>query len=295
VNIETGNDLQNRTLLATNTVSTTVLGASSSLGKSWDFQAEAYRNNLLTELNPQSIFVLQGQGVFVPGTLAALNQWSIYFRASRRFQWGKAGASADLAQYAAAQTSLKGSVEGFVMERLPAGNNPAEGVTVSIDQSRTAVTDADGHFRFPDVAEGRHEVTLALHELPAEFDAGKNTQSALLVRPSKLSRVDLDVVRLSFIEGTVTGPASVPTEGVIIRLLDTEQYTTPDADGKFYFYNLRAGNYTVVLDRKSLPESSVVDDSDHASVTVGAGAPEVVRFTFQIHKAEKRVRQISLP
>ena len=66
-NFETGNDLENKTLFATNTVSTTLLGASMTMGKNWEFQFEAYRNSLVTELNPQSIFVLQGQGVFIPG------------------------------------------------------------------------------------------------------------------------------------------------------------------------------------------------------------------------------------
>src|SRR5207244_3801162 len=116
-------------------------------------------------------------GVFIPGTLAALNQWSMYFRLTRRFSWGQAGAPSDLAQYAASKTTLKGSVEGFVMDRLAGGNHPAEGVTLSIDQALTAMTDADGHFRFPEVPEGSRRVVLALHELPAEFEAGKSTES----------------------------------------------------------------------------------------------------------------------
>jgi len=293
MNIETGNDLQNQTLLATNTVSTTVLGASLSLGKNWEFQGEAYRNNLLTELNPQSIFVLQGQGVFVPGTLAALNQWSIYFRMSRKFQWGKAGAPEDLAQYAARQTPLKGSVEGFVMERLAAGNYPAEGVTVSIDQALTAMTDADGHFRFPSVAEGRHRVALALHELPAEFDVGKNTESALLVVPSKLSRADFDVIRLATLRGRVTGPKGVGVAGIVIRMLQGEQYTTPDAEGNFSFYNLRAGTYTLAVDQQTLPEFGVLNQPNSVSVSVPAGVDAAtVTFGFEIHKPEKPVRNV---
>jgi hypothetical protein len=292
-NVETGNDLQNRTLLATNAVSTTVVGASSSLGKNWEFQAEAYRNNLLTELNPQSIFVLQGQGVFVPGTLAALNQWSIYFRLSRKFQWGKAGAPADLEQYAARQTPLKGSVEGFVMDRVAAGNYPAEGVTVSIDQSFTTTTDADGHFRFTEVPEGRHKVALAVHDLPAAFDMGKNVESVLLVLPSKVSRADFDLVRLATIQGRVKGPKDVVQEGIVIRMQPGEQYTTPDAEGNFSFYNLRAGNYTFVVDEKTLPEFAVLNQpgSVAVSVQVGVEVPPVT-FGFEIHKPEKPVRRV---
>ena len=40
----------------------------------------------------------------------------------------------DLAQYARDQAPLKGIVEGDVMERLADGDQPAEGVTVTIDE-----------------------------------------------------------------------------------------------------------------------------------------------------------------
>jgi hypothetical protein len=291
-NFETGNDLQNKTLFATNTISTKVFGASLTVGKNWEFQGEAYRNNLITELNPQSIFALQGQGVFIPGTLAALNQWSIYFRMSRKFSWGKAGTGGDLSQYVISQVPLKGSVEGFVMERLTEGNQPAEGVSVSVD-GRTATTNADGRFNFPDVPEGAHKVQLALHELPAEFDPGKNTEVAVVVQPSKPSRADLDVIRLAFIQGKLSGPKDAPLESIVIRLLPGERYTTPDAEGVFTFYNLRQGEYELAIDRKTLPEFAVLDEPSRVSVSVQAGKqPLTPNFQFQIRKPEKPVRTV---
>jgi hypothetical protein len=291
-NLETGSDLQNKTLFATNTISTTLFGASFTAGKNWELQGEAYRNNLITELNPQSIFVLQGQGVFIPGTLAALNQWSIYFRVIRRFTWGKAGMVGDLNQYAIRQAPLKGSVEGFVMERLAEGNRPAEGVSVSID-GRAVITDAEGHFRFTDVPEGAHKVALALHELPAEFDPGKSTESMVLVHPDKLSRAELDVIRLAFIRGKVTAPKDVPVESIVIRLLPGERYTTPASEGDFYFYNLREGEYEIVLDKRTLPEFAFMEKAERASVSVKAGRqPEPVTFQFEIRKPQKSVRRV---
>lgn len=292
-NLEIGNDLQNHTLLALNTVSTTTIGGNLNLGRDWTIQAEAYRNNLLTEINPQSIFVLQGQGMFIPGTLAALNQWSIYFRASRSFNWGKAGAAQDLTLYAAGRTPLRGSVEGFVMERLTAGNRPAEGVTVSIDQSLTSITDSEGRFRFAEVAEGPHKVVLAIHELPAEFEAGTNAEFALVVSPGKLSRADLDVIRLGTIQGTVSGPKDVPLQGIVIRMPPGDGYTTPDAEGNFSFYNVLAGTYTLEVDEKTLPEFSVLvpAGSGSAKVQVG-GDPAPIVFRFEIHPPVKPVRKV---
>ncbi|HUS05790.1 MAG TPA: carboxypeptidase-like regulatory domain-containing protein [Bryobacteraceae bacterium] len=292
-NFETGSDLQNKTLLATNTVSTSVLGGSLRLGKDWEINGEIFRNNLITALNPESIFVLQGQGVFVPGTLAALNQWSMYFRMTRKFNWGKGGAASDVTGYTVARAPLKGSVEGFVMERLPEGNRPAEGVPVSIDEARTVSTDADGRYRFSDVPEGPHKVALSLHELPAEFDAGKKMESAVVVASGKLVRADLDVARLAFIAGKLTGPPNVPLDSIVIRMLNTERYTTPDPDGKFYFYNMREGNYQLAVDEKTLPEFGVMQQPGPLPVSVRVGGdPETVSFGFSIQKPEKRVRKV---
>src|SRR5260370_7183251 len=90
VNFESGNDLANRTLFATSIVSTTVIGAALHLSAGWDLTAETFRNNLTAELNPQNVFVLQGQGVYVPVLLSALRQRSVYFRMTKRFNSRKA-------------------------------------------------------------------------------------------------------------------------------------------------------------------------------------------------------------
>ncbi len=237
--------------------------------------------------------MLQGQGVAIPGTVATLNEWSVYLRVSRTFHWGQAGGVADLAAYAARQTPLKGSVEGFVMERLADGNRPAEGVTVSIEQFGVAVTGADGHFRFPEVPEGPHKIALALHELPAEFDVGNTIESALLVFPGKLSRSDFDVVRLTSVRGTLAGPKGVPVEEIVVRMLPGEHYTTPDSDGVFHFYNMRAGTYTFTVDEKTLPRFAVLNQPDGVSVPVQVGdeAPAVA-LSFEIRQPEKPVRNV---
>jgi len=292
-NIETGNDLQNRTLFATNTISTTIYGGSFNLGKSWELQAEAYRNNLVAELNPQSIFVLQGQGVFVPGTLAALNQWSIYFRMTRRLNWGKAGSVSDIAQYAIRQAPLKGALEGFVVEPLPQGSRPAEGIAVKLDQGRTILTDAEGRFHFSDVPEGPHKVALATEELLADYDPGPNKEKSVVVYPNKLARADLDVIRLAVIQGKLSGPPGVALDAIAIRLAGTDRYTTPDSMGNFHFYNLREGEYQVAADEKTLPQYAVMKGPARVTLSARQGRQtEAVNFEFEVHKPERTVRKI---
>ena len=60
----------------------------------------------------------------------------------------------------------------------------------------------------------------------------------------------------------MSGPKDVPLEDIVIRMLPGERYTTPDSEGAFYFYNLREGNYELVLDKMTLPEFAVMDQSE---------------------------------
>jgi len=292
-NFEIGNDQQNKTLFATNSVSTTVVGASMTLGKNWEIHGEAYRNNLVAELNPQSIFVLEGQGVFIPGTLAGLNQWSMYLRVSRKFQWGKASELGDLNRYSNGQAALKGSVEGFVMERRSGGDIPAEGVPVILDRGIPVATDAEGRFRFVGVAEGAHKVELALRELPTDFDPGAVTESSVLVSSGKLSRADFDVIRLTSIQGTLSGPKDVPLDNIVIRILPGERYTTPDLEGNFFFYDLREGEYVIAVDQTTLPEFAVLSQPDGIAARMRAGeTSEPLAFSFQVVPPAKPVRRV---
>jgi hypothetical protein len=290
--IETGRDLENRTLFATNSISTSIIGASLALNRQWDVQAEAYRNNFATVLNPQSIFVLEGQGISVPGTLATLNQWSLYFSINRRFRWGKAGTAPDMTQYAIRQTPLKGGIEGFVREQEGRGDLGVEGITVALDAGRTAVTDPAGHYRFSDVAEGVHRVALSTDELLADFDPGPHQQTSILVGSGKLVRTDLDVIRLATIRGTVSGPPGAELARIVVRLAGTDSYTTPDGSGVFHFYNLHQGEYTVVLDQKTLPSGAKTISPLSASVTLKSSEPPSVHFAFEVHETEKVVRRV---
>lgn len=61
--VENGNDLLNRTLFATSNFRTVVAGVTARLWRGWDLQVEAFRNQLTTELNPESAFFQAGQGI----------------------------------------------------------------------------------------------------------------------------------------------------------------------------------------------------------------------------------------
>jgi hypothetical protein len=144
-----------------------------------------------------------------------------------------------------------------------------------------------------DVAEGTRKVALSLLELPADFEPGSNTEATVLIRPAKPSRADFEVVRLTAIHGTLNGPKDKPLDTIAIRLLPGERYTTPDPDGNFSFYNLRLGEYEVVIDEKTLPEYAVLKKPARTTVSIEAGkSPAPVHFEFEIHTPVKPVRTV---
>jgi len=294
-NVESGNDLVNRTVFATNTFSTTVVGISASLGSGWSFQAEAFRNRLIMDLNPESIFLLQNRGLALSGALGGYNQWSLYVRMIKQIQWGVALPASQLEKYAAERVPLTGSIEGVVYERGMNGVRPAgAGVAVILDGTRGRVTDAEGRFQFEDVAEGSHRVGLKLDELPAAYDPGPNAEVTVVVRPRRVARADLDVLPLGRLQGRVKGPPGASMEGIVIRLSPTGRYTVTDGDGAFTFHNLREGRYQVILDQMSLPAGARLTTEGAVQAVVDASNPPegTLEFEFSRETNEKPIRKV---
>jgi hypothetical protein len=286
---ETGNDLVNKTLFATNSVNTTVAGISIPVRKGWTLQAEAFRTRLISTLNPINILMLQSQGTGVADLLNNFNQWSFFLRLTQRTRWG-APLPEEIDRGA---VKVYGAVEGFVYDDAT-GSHGAPGVSVRLDQSRSASTDEMGHYRFADVPEGRHSVELDLMDLAADLSPGPAAPSAVGVKPRGVARADLRVVKAgSAIVGTVRGIAKddegvVRLENIVVDLSPAGTYTTCDNDEAFGFFNLTPGEYSVSLDKTTLPENYVLVSQQEVRVELsGSGTPPPI--VFQI---EKRVREL---
>jgi hypothetical protein len=291
--VETGNDLLNRTLFATNSYRSTVVGFSAPVTHGWTLQAELFRNQLNTALNPENIFVMQSQGVPVSNTLSAFNQWSTYFRLSKHLHWGIEQPGGDWEHYAAIHNPLVGVVEGVVAEQMMAGNRGVVGIPVSLDGERVTVTQPDGHYRFSDVPEGVHRIDLDMQALPADFETGTAIEEHVRVQPRATVRADLSVVRLTSLTGKVIALPGMAVDNVVVRLSPSQRYTTPDADGNFTFYNLREGDYEVAIDEETLPDGSVLRSPARASVAVRLDAEaNAALFEIGIRTIEKPVRMM---
>jgi hypothetical protein len=285
--LQKGTDLISRTLFATNSFSSTVIGFSAPLLKGSRLQIEAFRNQMTSVLNAESIFLLQNRGAVIPATLAGFNQWSLYVRITKPFHWGS-----DISQLgpAALQIPLVGAVEGFV-KQIGSSIRDTAGVPVILDNGRTATTDGSGRYRFIDVPEGVHEVRLAIRELAADLEPGDTSSVQVKVVPHAVARADFSVKRLASLAGKVNVPAGLAPDSVIIRLLPTERYTTPDADGSFAFFNLPEGDYQVAVDPQSLPEASFVQSAPVLQASVRLDSPTApVEFEIATRITEKPVR-----
>jgi hypothetical protein len=293
--LETGNDLVNRTVFTTSAVRTSMFGLSSPLPGGWTLQVEGFRNTLAVALNPENIFLLEARGVGFPTLLAGLNQWSMFFRLTRQFQWGgpMPGNEETLDQLVARQAPLTGLVEGLVYELAGNRRTPAADVPVTLDGYRLARTDERGRFSFPDVPEGPHRVSLAMDELPARFEPGLVYAVNAVVQARRSVRVELEVLPLGQVCGAVRAPEGTPVEDVLVRLKPGTRYTTPEAGGGFCFYNLREGDYTVELDPATLPVGTRLLTA--AAVPVAfrlAGPPPRLEFVVEAEKQEPRIRRV---
>jgi hypothetical protein len=291
-NVELGNDLANQTVFATNTYSTTVVGASARMASGWNVSLEYFRYHLNMILNPESIFVLETQGVGVSQTLPGFAQSSVYFKLTKQMLWGGGLPVETMDRATAALVPLTGSVDGQVATKGLTALRPAAGVPVSLDGARSATTGADGRFRFDDVAEGEHRVMLLATELPAEYDPGPAKEARVTVQARRTARADLNVLPLGVLRGRVTGPEK-SLESIVIRLLPTTRYTTTGSDGQFAFYNVPEGDYEMVVDARSLPEDGVLtgEKSHMVVLRLGADAPEA-SFSLQIRGQVKPVRKV---
>jgi hypothetical protein len=292
---EKGNDLVNKSIFSTNAYSSSLAGLSTPLRRGWTLHLEAFRNKLLTDLNPENIFLYGNTGMGLNSELAAFNQWSAFIRISKQIHWGRDfPEGGTIEDYTATHAPLTGSVQGLVLEQSLMGSRPAPNVAVSLDHYRSAVTDKTGRYDFGSVPEGTHEVGLDMEQLPTDYEPGTATQGRVKVDPRAVARTDFNVVRLAMFSGMVVAPAGAPIENVIIRLTGTKLYTTPYQDGSFNFYNLREGDYEVEIDPQTVPDGYLL--ASPASLRVSPRSfttPPRVQFEIKSKpEAVKPVREM---
>ena len=297
-NVEAGNDLANQTLFSTSAYRTSVVGVAVRLTHGWNLQTEMYRNLLNLTLNPASIFVLENGGALAGASpaavsLAATGQWNFYFRLAKQIRWGAGLPTEKPGQVMVKAASLAGTIEGTVRIKALASSAGAQGIPVSLDGVRKAVSGPDGSYIFENVPEGVHDVALSQSELPADFDPGGTPKTQVTVQPRRTVRADFEVLPLVAVAGKVSGPQGAPLGGVVIRLAPGNRYTITGDDGSFRFYNVREGACLLAVDPMTLPEGGMLTSPGTVSVPVRVGTvPPAVEFQFTVHATQKPIRKV---
>jgi hypothetical protein len=187
-----------------------------------------------------------------------------------------------------ANTAPAGTLGGIVKVRTRAGAAGAAGVWVVTDSGDSAQTDAEGRFEIPQAAPGRRLVSVDAARLPAGLRPGETNAVSTMIQAGQTSRVELEVVPVQSLKGTVEDASGNPApKGIVLRLLPKGSYTTTDPSGRFVFHDVPEGDYTIHLVEGSLPEGARVISSEKLPVAVRDGtAPAPVVFRYETGRDE---------
>jgi hypothetical protein len=168
----------------------------------------------------------------------------------------------------------RGKIQGRVFSDLnsngqdDAGEPGLPGMTVQIDGTRTATTDASGRFQFKSDP-GEYSVALISPELGRRLRASSPTERQVSLSSGQTADLSFGLSDLGMLGGRVVndllltgGPATSDLPGVgglRLTLRPTAGHRIPDvsavadARGHYQFLNLAPGSYNVELDPRSLP------------------------------------------
>lgn len=159
------------------------------------------------------------------------------------------------------------------------GEQGLVGLRVRLDDGEVAETDEQGRYKFTDVSQGEHTVSLALTQFsePVRMTT-KNQASVDLIR-QKIGMVNFGVVDFARVTGSVFNDLSLDGKrtpdakglaGVHLNLDDGKKRRTVVAQdtGDFEIDDLAPGDYMITVDASTLPANySLPEDSFTLHVT----------------------------
>ncbi len=164
----------------------------------------------------------------------------------------------------------KGRIEGRAFFDLDADglDDPEEpgvaGLTVRLDERRSATTDSRGRYSFSSLTPGEHTVSLTSDKLGVSLRASTPTEQCVTVGARQTASVGFGLSDFGsvgghifndlFLTGSADAAGAPGLRGVRVLLRGTNVASlTTDASGLYEFRNLPPGNYTLEIDPASLP------------------------------------------
>jgi hypothetical protein len=188
--------------------------------------------------------------------------------------------------YFGSRNTEEGSAEagpaGVVRGLVNAGPSPARGALVKFKREDGTepymrVTDVEGRFAPVNAKPGKYTVRAEVTGLPAgevTVTVSEGSDQEIVI-PIKTTQQPAQQTT-GTVQGTVTKADNTAAQGatVVLSQGNTTQQKTTDANGKYKFENVAAGDYTV---QASLAGAS----SDLKTITVAAGAAQTVDLQFK--------------
>jgi hypothetical protein len=133
---------------------------------------------------------------------------------------------------------------------------PLPDLAVWLDDDKVVRTDAQGMFRFDDVAANAHRLRVSLETVPADLVFADLAERTTAVAPYGDSVVNFRVVKAGRIAGRVTYADNTPATD--IRIVATgDRDTFSELNGNFLLSDLPPGAYELRVDTQTIPPSYV--------------------------------------
>ena len=211
------------------------------------------------------------------------NYW-LTLKISRRFDWG----APPRIQGRAPAEGFRGlgSIEGFVYEdrNLNGQVDPEEkrfpGAVIKLEDGTSLATDSQGKFRFSNVPEGVHRLSIEERRIPVSLYMLSPSQADIRVEARKTNRADFPLISGSTISGRIMedtngsgkiDPGDKPLKDVLVFLSPVKKEGAAEAakshqelilntysgqDGAYVFDNILPGEYELSLAEETLPKGA---------------------------------------
>jgi len=172
-----------------------------------------------------------------------------------------------------------------------AGEKGVANVKVTLNTGATTTTDANGKYKFCDLANGTYNVTFDKNTLPPSYVITKKDQGGddakdsdadtttgktadVTIKDADNMTLDMGIYKPAeptyclgdfvWIDANQNGIQDAGEKGVkdVKVTLNTGATTTTDANGKYKFCGLKNGTYNVTFDKNTLPPSYVITKKD---------------------------------
>jgi hypothetical protein len=159
-------------------------------------------------------------------------------------------------------------------------------VQVAIDDGDPVTCDKSGRFAITHLALGDHAVKIVPESLPADLSSDE-ADIPVTVASGKQVACNFHLHKVGQIVGSIDTTADQlghldPSARVAVVLHDSAgDIASTDLDGAFTISNLRAGQYSISIDERSLPPDYEVQEPKSVDVAVAPGGPPPkIHFTI---------------